>query len=177
MHLILTSLCNKTGDYFNISKHFTSNNHREHFLRKHFPSVFNALSLADFKAFPHRYTNVLEDICYEIQRRRRRLMPYITTSEKFATELENIKEEIMKGEHFKEEPHSSLTIDLIMIITSMANKISDRKKRESPSKPTRVSSFSGNSPKSKSSSRYRHRSRSQPPHAHQSRKISPSPKR
>lgn len=116
-------------------------------------------------------------------------MPSITTTQKFQSDSEGIKEKIVKGEHFNENPSSTLSIDLIMKITATIQRIEyGRKKRGSEpetknisenSKRQRGSSSSHESPlkvhessKQEFSSKY---SRKPSPESRHHRQSSPRP--
>lgn len=101
------SLCKKSGNLKTIIEHLHTEKHQLEFLRSAFPSVFEA---ARFDYKKENIGSLLENLCKEVELRLGRLPPTLLLED--TTEL--MKPPLI--EHFKEEPSSTLVIDLIMMV-------------------------------------------------------------
>lgn len=104
------SLCRERGNLKAIVDHLHSEQHQINFLRSDFPSVYEAVKL-EYRQ--EKIGELLENLCKEVELRLGRLPPTLLTGD--VTFDESRRSQI---EHFKEEPSSTLVIDLIMMINA-----------------------------------------------------------
>lgn len=128
------SLCNKKGEYLNIINHFTSLKHQHRFLKKHFPTVFSSILPEHFGEFHLEYSNLLQELCSEIEFQHDRQMPFFTTTSKYKENPEEIHRKIVEGPHINESPSSPLVMDLIMKIMARMTKVDRMKELRDKSK-------------------------------------------
>lgn len=103
------SLCGShRGNLKAILDHLHSEQHKILFLQSDFPSVYEAVRL-EYRR--EKIGDLLENLCTQIELRLGRLPPTLLTDD--VTFDEARRSQI---EHFKEEPSSTLVIDLIMMI-------------------------------------------------------------
>lgn len=101
------SLCDERGNIGAIISHLHNAVHHKNFLKADFPSVYESVR-NDYRK--EGLNELLEKLCTEIELRLGRLPPTLLT--------DDVTFNAPQVEHFKEEPSSTLVIDLIMMITA-----------------------------------------------------------
>lgn len=122
------SLCDERGNIGVIISHLHSVVHHLNFLEADFPSVYESVRHENKE---ERKSELLEKVCAEIELRLGQLPPNLLTDD-----VTFVRSEV---EHFKEEPSSTLVIDLIMMINAAQR--SDHRSRSHLSRDDRTSSM------------------------------------
>ena len=120
----ICSLCDRKAivprNLKDIISHFYSYSHQLNFLQTTFPSAVQAIV---FEHFDNRkdLVHLVSDLCYEIESRLGRMVPKIVAEDEVRNgEMAKLALHHLKTvDHFKEEPSSTLVIDMILKINAV----------------------------------------------------------
>ena len=102
--------------------------------------------MKDHHGCQKQFNKLLSDLCEKIAIRCGRLMPFITTTEKYLQEVNSILRDIEIGQHFVETPQTTVLIDSILNVKNDVDRIvgrrescdQERKKKRYQNPPSHV---------------------------------------